>query len=82
MYFILTCHDSAENILVLETDNKGLILQNFLDNFFHLFIAPKYLKSVWILQNILILIFVCTRTGIFTYSGNLLTDVEGSHISL
>lgn len=82
MYSILLCHDNAENILVLETDNKELILQNFLDIFFYLFIVPKYLKFIWILQNILILIFVCTRTGIFTYSGKLLTDVEGSNIFL
>lgn len=81
-YSILLCHDNAQNILVLETDNKGLILQNFLVNVFYLFIAPKCLKFMWILQNILILIFVCTHTGVFTYSGKLLTDGEGSHIFL
>lgn len=81
VYSILTCHDNAENMLVVETDNKGLILQKSLDNFFHL-LAPKCWKFIWILQNILILIFVCTHRDIFTYSGKLLSDVEESYFPL
>lgn len=77
MYSILIRHDNAENILVLETDDKGLIFQNFLDNFFHLFISPKYLKFIVILQNILILVIVCACTGMCTYSGNFWLILKG-----